>query len=64
MLLQVQSNSKTQQQQLAAKKKKEEQDDMRDLGKIFKPVLEMPKLAAGLLPVLFPRKTLNHNFRC
>ncbi|KAI6178201.1 Zinc finger CCCH domain-containing protein 15-like protein [Aphelenchoides besseyi] len=43
-------NSKQAQAQQAAKKKKEEQDDMRDLSKIFKPVQEMPKIAADVDP--------------
>ncbi|KAI6202895.1 hypothetical protein M3Y94_00493600 [Aphelenchoides besseyi] len=45
----VQSSKQAQAQQ-AAKKKKEEQDDMRDLSKIFKPVQEMPKIAADVDP--------------
>jgi hypothetical protein len=44
---QVQGNQRQLQQQQQAKKKKEEQDAMRDLGAIFKPVQEMPKIAAG-----------------
>ncbi|KAI6182719.1 Zinc finger CCCH domain-containing protein 15-like protein [Aphelenchoides bicaudatus] len=47
---QVQGDQKKLQQQQQAKKKKEEQDDMRDLSKIFKPIQEMPKIAADVDP--------------
>lgn len=45
---QVQGNQRQLQQQQQAKKKKEEMDEMRDLGNIFKPVQEMPKIADGI----------------